>query len=155
MVNHIDLNILANEIFAVGYEQDKESTYLATNNWVYMMKHSFSMIKCLFMNYLPIFSRWLWKYVVYIINISLLAQIIGSHFWWYLCSIFSFQPMKYSLSATDRIRNPPTLLRIIRKSLFFFQQCSQVPEWKKKYVRFPNPVIFNRLPKSNITREVT
>jgi hypothetical protein len=32
------------------------------------------------MNYLPIFSRWLWKYVVYIINISLLAQIIGSHF---------------------------------------------------------------------------
>jgi hypothetical protein len=89
-----------------------------------MMKHSLSMINYLSMNYLPIFSRWLWKYVVYIINISLLAQIIGSHFWWYLCSIFSFQPTKYSLSATDRIRNPPTLLRIIRKSLFFFQQCS-------------------------------
>ena len=88
------------------------------------MKHSLSMIKHLFMNYLPIFSRWLWKYVIYIINISLLAQIIGSHFWWYLCSIFSFQPTKYSLSATDRIRNPPTLLRIIRKSLFFFQQCT-------------------------------
>ena len=89
-----------------------------------MMKHSLSMINYLSMNYLPIFSRWLWKYVVYIINISLLAQIIGSHFWWYLCSIFSFQPTKYSLSATDRIRNPPTLLRIIRKSLFFFQQCT-------------------------------
>ena len=90
-----------------------------------MLKHSLSMINYLSMNYLPIFSRWLWKYVVYIINISLLAQIIGSHFWWYLCSIFSFQPTKYSLSATDRIRNPPTLLRIIRKSLFFFQQCSK------------------------------
>ena len=116
--------ILANEIFAVGYGQDKESTYFTTNNWVYMMKHSLSMIKYLFMNYLPIFSRWLWKYVFYIINISLLSQIIGSHFWWYLCSIFSFQPTKYSLYATDRLRNPPTLLRIIRKSLFFFQQCS-------------------------------
>ena len=87
------------------------------------MKHSLSMIKHLFMNYLPIFSRWLWKYVIYIINISLLAQIIGIHFWWYLCSIFSFQPTKYSLLATDRLRNPPTLLRIIWKSLFFFQQC--------------------------------
>ena len=115
--------ILANEIFAVGYGQDKESTYFTTNNWVYVMKHSLSMIKYLFMNYLPTFSRWLWKYVVYFINISLLSQIIGSHFRWYLCSIFSFQPTKYSLSATDRIRNPPTLLRIIRKSLFFFQQC--------------------------------
>ena len=30
-----------------------------TNNWVYMMKHLLSMIKYLFMNYLPIFSRWL------------------------------------------------------------------------------------------------
>ena len=116
--------ILANEIFAVGYGQDKESTYFTTNNWVYMMKHSLSMIKYLFMNYLPIFSRWLWKYVFYIINISQLSQIIGSHFWWYLCSIFSFQPTKYSLYATDRLRNPPALLRIIRKSLFFFQQCT-------------------------------
>ena len=88
-----------------------------------MMKHSLSMIKYLFMNYLPIFSRWLWKYVVYIINISLLWQIIGSHFRWYLSTIFSFQPTKYSLSATDWVRNPPTLLQIIRKSLFFFQQC--------------------------------
>jgi len=95
------------------------------------MKHSLSMINYLSMNYLPIFSRWLWKYVVYIINISLLAQIIGSHFWWYLCSIFSFQPTKYSLSATDRIRNPPTLLRIIRKSLFFFQQWMHTGPWNK------------------------
>ena len=118
--------ILANEIFAVGYGHDKESTYLATNNWVYMMKHSLSMIKYLFMNYLPIFSRWLWKYVGYIINISLHSQIIGSYFWWYLYSILSFQQTKYSLSATDWVRNPTTLLRIIRKSLFFFQQwaCS-------------------------------
>ena len=85
------------------------------------MKHSLSMIKYLFMNYLPIFSRWLWKYVV---NISLFSQIIGSHFWWYLCSMFFFQPTKYLLSATDRVRNPPTLLQIIRKSLFFFQQCT-------------------------------
>ena len=67
------------------------------------MKHLLSMIKHLFMTHLPIFSRWLWKYVVYIINISLLSQIIGSHFWWYLCSIFSFQPTKYSLLATDRV----------------------------------------------------
>ena len=44
IVNHIDLNISANEIFAVGYGQDKESTYFATNNWVYMMKHLLSMI---------------------------------------------------------------------------------------------------------------
>ena len=88
------------------------------------MKNLLSVIKYMFTNYLPIFSRWRWKYVVCIINISLLAQIIGSHFWWYLCSIFSFQPTKYSLLATDRLRNPPTLLRIIRMSLFFFQQCS-------------------------------
>ena len=56
---NVDLDILANQIFAVGYEQDKESTYLATNNWVYMMKHLLSMIKYFFMNYLPISSRWL------------------------------------------------------------------------------------------------
>ena len=87
------------------------------------MKHSMSMIKYLFMNYLPIFSRWLWKYVVNIRNISLLSQIIGSHFWWYLCNICFFQPTKYLLSATNRLRNLPTLLWIIWKSLFFFQQC--------------------------------
>ena len=55
----------------------------------------------------------------YIINISLHSQIIGSYFWWYLCSILSLQQTKYSLSATDRVTNPPTLQRIIRKSLFF------------------------------------
>ena len=90
-----------------------------------MMKHPLLMIKYLFMNHLPIFSRWLWKYVVYIINISLLSQIIGNHFRWYLCSIFSFRPTKYSFPATDLVRNPPTLLQISRKSLFFFQQCTR------------------------------
>ena len=84
------------------------------------------------MNDLPIFSRWLWKYVGYIINISLHSQIIGSYFWWYLCSILSFQQTKYSLLATDRVSNPPTYLRIIRKSLFFFQQWG-IEYWDTQY----------------------
>ena len=70
-------------------------------------------------------------------KISLLSQIIGSHFWWYLCTKFSFQPTKYSLPSTVRLRNPPTLLRIIRKSLFFFQQCSVLSNWKKNHTFLP------------------
>ena len=45
MLNHIDLNIVSNQIFAAGYRQGYQSTYLPTNNWVYVMKHSFSMVK--------------------------------------------------------------------------------------------------------------
>ena len=35
----------SNEIFVAGYGQGYQSTYLPTNNWVYITKHSFSMIK--------------------------------------------------------------------------------------------------------------
>ena len=42
-ISHIDLNILANEIFVLGYGQGYQSTYLPTNNWVYVMKRSLSM----------------------------------------------------------------------------------------------------------------
>ena len=43
--NHIALNVVSNEIFVAGYGQGYQSTYLPTNNWVYITKHSFSMIK--------------------------------------------------------------------------------------------------------------
>ena len=95
MVNHIDLNVVSNEIFVAGYGQGYQSTYLPMNNIRFQE-----------------------------LNISLHSRIIGSYFWWYLYSILSFQWTKYSLAATDRVTNPPTLLRIIGKSFFFFQQCS-------------------------------
>ena len=45
MVDHIDLNIASNEVFVAGYGQGYQSTYLPTNDWVYVMKYSFLMVK--------------------------------------------------------------------------------------------------------------